>query len=147
MCDEMNLNEIRNNGENGAGLNNEGFSHERDNVGQQALPNCNQRTARIKWRKEVNVVIMECYYLSKPVEENDRPIRGYRQRMFKKWQDRGMFDSTKQSICKQARAIRKNGWLTNVELEIIKRRVLEEENSESQDMEEIQENVDGSNSR
>ena len=54
-----------------------------------------------------------------------------------------MFDSTEQRICDQARAIRKNGWLTNVELEVIKRRVLEEENSESQDMGETQENVDG----
>ena len=61
MCDEMNVNEIRNNVENGAGLNNEGSSHGRDIVGQQALSNCNQRTARIKWRKEVNVVIMECH--------------------------------------------------------------------------------------
>ena len=54
-----------------------------------------------------------------------------------------MFDSTEQRICDQARAIRKNGLLTNVELEVIKRRVLEEENSESQDMGETQENVDG----
>ena len=56
MCDEINLNEIRNNGENGSGLNNEGSSPGRDNVGQQAQPNRNQRTARIKWRKVVNVV-------------------------------------------------------------------------------------------
>ena len=34
----------------------EGFSQGRDNVGQHALPNRNQRTARIKWRKVVNVV-------------------------------------------------------------------------------------------
>ena len=68
-------------------------SHDEDNARQQALPSCNQRTARIKWRKEVIVVIKQCYCLSKPVDENDRPIRGYRQRMFKKWQKRGMFDS------------------------------------------------------
>ena len=54
-----------------------------------------------------------------------------------------MFDSTKQRVCDQARAIRKNGRLTNVELEVIKTRVLEEENNKSQDMEETQENVDG----
>ena len=53
-----------------------------------------------------------------------------------------MFDSTEQKICDQARVIRKNGWLTNVEPEVIKRRVLEEENSESQDMGETRENVD-----
>ena len=53
-----------------------------------------------------------------------------------------MFDSTEQKICDQARVIRKNGWLTNVELEVIKRRVLEEENSESQYMGETRDNVD-----
>ena len=53
-----------------------------------------------------------------------------------------MFDSTEQRICDQARVIRKNGWLTNVELEVIKRRVLEEENSESQYMGETRDNVD-----
>ena len=77
MCDETNHNEIRNNGENGTGLNTEGSSFGRDNVEQQTLPNRNQRTARIKWRKEVNVVIMECYYLSKRVDGNDRLIRGH----------------------------------------------------------------------
>ena len=50
-------------------------------------------------------------------------------------------------ICYQARAIRNDGWLTNVELELIKRRVLEEKNSERQDMGETQGDVDGSNSR
>ena len=80
---------------------------------------------------------MECYCLSKPVDENDRPVRGYHQRTFKKWQERGMFDSMEQSACEQARAIRRNGWLTNDELEVIKRRVLEE-NSKNQDMEETQ---------
>ena len=54
-----------------------------------------------------------------------------------------MFNSTEQRNCDQARAIRKNGCLTNVELEVIKRRVLEEENSASQDMGETQENVGG----
>ena len=73
-------------------------SHDKDNARQQALPSRNQRTARVKWRKGVIVVIMEYYCLSKPVDENDRPIRGYRQRMFKKWQKRGMFDSTEQRI-------------------------------------------------
>ena len=42
------------------------------------------------------MVIMECYYLSEPVNENDTPVRGYHQRMSMKWQERGMFDSAEQ---------------------------------------------------
>ena len=52
-----------------------------------------------------------------------------------------MFHSTEQRICDQARDTRENEWLTNVELEVIKRRVLEEEKSESQEGE-TQESVD-----
>ena len=68
---------------------------------------------------------MECYFLSKPVDENGVPVRGYRKRMHRQWQERGMFQLTEQRLCDQARAMRKNHWLTEVELELIKRRVLE----------------------
>ena len=74
----------------------------------------------MKWNKQVNIVVMECYYLSRPLNENGVPIRGYRQRMYMKWIERGLFDSTEQRICDQARAIRKNGWLPDVELEAIR---------------------------
>ena len=70
---------------------------------------------------------MECYFRSKPVDENGVPIRGYRKRMFQEWRNRGMFQSTEQRICDQARAIRKNGWLTDAELEGIKRKISMEE--------------------
>ena len=46
--------------------------------------------------------------------------------MYGKWQDRGLLKVTEQSICDQARAIRKNRWLTKVELEAIRRKVLME---------------------
>ena len=38
---------------------------------------------------------------------------------------KGVFNTTEQRLCDQARAIRKNGWLTDVELESIKGRVLQ----------------------
>ena len=82
---------------------------------------------RLKWTKEINVVIMECFYLSKPFSENGKPQRGYRQRMHRIWNERGVFPATEQRICDQARAIRKNVWLTDIELESIKQRVLSEE--------------------
>ena len=74
--------------------------------------------------KELNIVVMECYYRSNPTDENGVPLKGYRQRMYKEWLQRGPFrDTTEQRICYQARAIRKNGWLTEIELEMIKRRI------------------------
>ena len=62
-----------------AGFNNEGFSHGRCPVDEQCRPSRQQATARKKWGKELNVhvAVMECYFLSTPVDEN-RPIWGYR---------------------------------------------------------------------
>ena len=78
-----------------------------------------------KWLKTTNVIVMECYYLSKPVNEEGKPVRGYRRRMHGIWKERGLFNVTEQRLCDQARMIRKNEWLTTMELEEIKRRVLE----------------------
>ena len=69
---------------------------------------------------------MECFYRSKLFDEEGEPIRGYRQRMFKEWRDRGSFESKEQRVCDQARAIRENGWLSQLELGIIKRQVEDE---------------------
>ena len=69
---------------------------------------------------------MECFYRSKPFDGEWKPVRGYRQRMFREWRDRGFFESTEQRICDQARAIRKNGWLSQLKLETIKRQVEDE---------------------
>ena len=52
-----------------------------------------------------------------------KPVRGYRQRMSGEWRDRGLSESTEQRVCYQARTIRKNGWLSQLELEAIKRQV------------------------
>ena len=41
-----------------------------------------------------------------------------------------MFDSTEQRICDQARAIRNNGWLSELELEMIKRKIENEAENE-----------------
>ena len=69
---------------------------------------------------------MECFYRSKPFDEEGKPVSGYRQRLFREWRDRGLFESTEQHVCDQARAIRKNGWLSELELEAIKRQVEDE---------------------
>ena len=55
------------------------------------------------------------------------PIRGHRQRIHRKWKERLLFPVTEQRLCDQVRMIRKNSWLTPVELEEIRRRVMQEE--------------------
>ena len=104
----------------------EGSSPGRCFLVQQQEPGRHQVTARMKWNKKVNKVVMECFYRSKPFDEEGKPVRGYRQRMFREWRDRGLFESTEQRVCDQARAIRKNGWLSQLELETIKRQVEDE---------------------
>ena len=39
--------------------------------------------------------------------------------MFREWREWGMFESTEQRVCDQARAIRKNDWLPKLEMEAI----------------------------
>ena len=58
-------------------------------------------------------MVMECYYRSNPINENGVPLKGYRQRTYREWLERGPFgDATEQRICGQARAIR-NKWMVN----------------------------------
>jgi len=75
---------------NGAGTSCEGTSSGRCSSGEQQGPGRYPMTARMRWSKEVNRVMMECFYRSKPSDEEGRPIRGYRQRMFRQWRLRGM---------------------------------------------------------
>ena len=81
----MNIGEISNdfpnNGINGAGAFNKGAWPGRHLVGEQHRPIRHPATARLKWCKGVNKVVMECYFRRKPVNENGIPTRGYRQRL------------------------------------------------------------------
>ena len=111
---------------NGAGTSCEGPTSGRCSLAQQQRPGRHQTTAtKRKWTKELNVVVMECYFLSNPVDEDGKPIRGYRQRMHRAWNERGMFEISEQNLCDQARMIRKNEWLSAIELETIKRCLFE----------------------
>ena len=58
---------------------------------------------------------MECYFESEPT------VRGYRKRMLSAWQRRDVFKVSEQNLADQARAIKTNKWLSEVELEEIKR--------------------------
>ena len=69
----------------------------------------------------MNIAVMECHYLSNPVDQSGRPVREYRQRMHAVWKERGLQKVTEQRLCDQAKAIRKNEWFTSVELDEISR--------------------------
>ena len=76
--------------------------------------------------EQVNKLVMECFYRSKPFDEEGKPIRGCRKGMFREWRERGMFESTEQRVCDQEKIIRNNGWLSELELEAIKKQVEDE---------------------
>ena len=120
---EISNQNFENNGVNGTRPLGEGSSPGRCFLVQQREPGSHQVTARMKWNKEVNKVVMECFYRGKPFGE---AVTGYRRRMFREWRDRGLFESTEQRVCDQARAIRKSGLLSQLELETIKRQVEDE---------------------
>ena len=89
----------------------------------QGGPGRHPATARMKWSRNMNIAVMGCYYLSKPVDESGRPVRGYRQRMHAVRKERVLPKITEQRLCDQARVIWKNEWSTSVELNEIRRRM------------------------
>lgn len=126
---KMENNTCRENGVNGTGTLRESASPGRVVGEQQPTPGRHQATARTKWNKEVNRIVMRCFYMSEPSR------RGYRRRMLGIWKERGVFEVSEQRLADQARAIRTNGWLSEVELEEISRAVsLGEENEQNEDV-------------
>ena len=78
------------NGVNGSGTGETGAAASPDRcptVGQGG-PGRHPAIARMKWSRDMNIAVMECYYLSKPVDESGRPVREYRQRMHTVWLNR-----------------------------------------------------------
>ena len=68
---------------------------------------------------------MECYFLSRLVEEEGKPVRGYRRRMHNIWNEQCCTEITEQCLRDHARMIRKNECITKLELENIRRKVLQ----------------------
>ena len=56
-----------------------------------------------KWTSQENEIVMECYLLSAP------KIRGYRKRMLRFWQQKGMFWVLEQRLVDQANTISRIG--------------------------------------
>ena len=58
---------------------------------------------------------MECYLLSKP------KVRGYRKRILSLWFNKGMFWASEQRLVDQANTICRNSWMTELEIEGLKK--------------------------
>ena len=71
---------------------------------------------RRRWTKEVNKLVIRCFYKTNPNRG------GYRKRMIAIGKEIGTSEITEQRLVDQARVIRTNEWLTEVELEEIKRK-------------------------
>ena len=72
---------------------------------------------RRKWTSQENKIVMECYLLSEP------KIRGYRKRMQSLWLQKGMFWVSEERLVDQANTIRRNSWMTELEIEELERKV------------------------
>ena len=130
----MDYTENSNNDVNGTGTLCEGSPSGRCYVDEQHRPGRHPATARLKWTKEINKLVMECFFLSKPFDDNGKPVRGYRQRMYRIWKEKCPFEVTEQRLTDQARAIRKNGWLSDIELEEIQRKSLDPRNDDEENL-------------
>ena len=130
----------RDNGVNRTGPLGEGSSPGRCSPVRQRGPGSHPATVRTKWSKNVKKDVMECYFRSRPFDDEGKPTRGYRQRMMKEWEEHGVFEITEQRLCHQARAIRKNGWLSNLELENIRRMIDAENVMVNESIENVEEN-------
>ena len=62
---------------------------------------------------------MECCLLSEP------KAKGYRRCMLSLWLNKGMFSVSKQRLVDQANTIRRNSWMTELEIEELERNLAE----------------------
>ena len=116
------------NGVNGTGTACEGASPGRCSSAQQRGPGRHPVTARTKWSKEMNKLVMKCSYKSTAPH---LPKRNYRKRMLDAWNEIGLFELNEQKLAGQARAIKVNQWLSDLELERIRLEVEREQSVSS----------------
>ena len=78
-----------------------GFSSESLNEDDIGI-NFNKKE-RQTWTKTLNAAVMKCNLLSRPVDEEGKPIRGYRRRMHNIWKERYGTKIAEQRLCDQTR--------------------------------------------
>ena len=111
---------------NEAGTSCVGSLSDRCPVGEWHRRSHHQKTARTEWSKEKDEAAMECYIFSRLFDEKGKPITGHRKQMHGIWKERQGLKVTKQRLCDQAGMIRINGWLTELEMKVIKKRMINE---------------------
>ena len=67
----------------------------------------------------MNVAVMECYLLSRSFDEEGIPIIGYKKRIHSIWKERQGLKVMEQRLRDQTRMISMNGWLTELEMNVI----------------------------
>ena len=112
----MSSNEIQTNDVNGSRLAEQGPSSGRcsrqGNIGRHhANPVISKRR---KWTSQENKIVM-----------TEPKIRGYRKHILSLWQQKGMFWVSEQRLVDQANTIRRNSWITELEIEELERKVTE----------------------
>ena len=113
---------IKNNGVNGAGITScGGIAPIMHGIPDPVSVGCHRATdqakGRMKWEKAVNKILIECGIRSEPTK------RKYRQRMKKIWDEIRVFPVTEQRLADQVRQIWTNKWLTDIEIEEIRRQL------------------------
>ena len=83
---------------------------------------------------------MKCFFRSKIFEDGAKPIRGYRHRMMQEWKEHGVFEIPEQRLRDHARAITKNGLLSDLELKNIRRMIEAESEIVNESIEDVEEN-------
>ena len=63
------------------------------------------------------MIVMKCYLLSEP------KIRGYRKHMLSLWLQKGIFWVSEERLIDQANTIRRNSWMTELEIQELERKV------------------------
>ena len=115
----MSSNEIETNNINGSQLAEQGplsgRCSQQGNIGHHHVNPVISR--KRKWTSQENKSIMECYLLSEP------KIRRYRMCMLSLWLQKGMFWVSEQRLVDQANTIRRNSWMTELEIEELERKV------------------------
>ena len=115
----MSSNEIETNDVNGSRLAEQrllsGRCSLQENIGcHHANPVISRRK---KWTCQKNKIDMEYYLLSEP------RIRGYRKCMLSFWLQKGVLRVSDQRLVNQANTIRRNSWMTELEIKELERKV------------------------
>ena len=79
---------------------------------------------RMREEKKVNKLVTRCFY------QSNRIRRGCQKQIIATWREIGTSEITEQRLFDQARVIRINRWITEVELEEIRRKILTPKDSQ-----------------